>query len=303
MARALFIKKEYTIIISLILVIMCSVGIITAQNAEKKVLSSQEGLWLYVGGSGAGNYTKIQNAIDNATEGDRVFVYSGWYNESILINKSILVCGENSSTTVIVGGLNPEIVLINNTSAQFRGFTVQAQGTGFFYGIHAHNSWSVNISDNCVKSCEFGIFLTETESSNVSRNLLLNCSYGIMNVITGNITITENVIHGNGKGSGIETQATLFRNYITRNNITNNVFGINFIFTRFNVISQNNFFDNQQQAFFITSFFLSWHQNYWNQSQLLPKLIVGQIGGLITYKWIPLVNFDWHPAQEPYTIT
>ena len=147
----------------------------------------------------------------------------------------------------------------------------------------------------------------------MSYAVIDSISYGIMNVITGNITITENVIHGNGKGSGIETQATLFRNYITRNNITNNVFGINFIFQKFS------FFGNQtsmisdsfnscnycsiSKAFFITSFFLSWHQNYWNQSQLLPKLIVGQIGGLITYKWIPLVNFDWHPAQEPYTIT
>lgn len=301
MIRVLLLKKGFAIIFGLLFLVGCSVGT-TTQRAEKTVSSAQQGVWLYVGGSGTGNYSKIQNAIDNATDGDQVFVYSGLYNESILINKSILVCGENSNTTIISGGLNPEIVLINNTSAQFKRFTVQAQGNGFFYGIHVHNSCSVNITENCVKSCEFGIFLTESESANISKNLILNCSYGIMNVITGNITITENVIHGNGKGSGIETQATLFRNYITRNNITNNILGVNFIFTRFSVISQNNFYDNQQQAFFITSFFLSWHQNYWNQSQFLPKLILGQIGGLMIYKWIPLVNFDWHPVQEPYII-
>ena len=36
---------------------------------------------LYVGGSGPGNYTKIQDALDNATEGDTVYVYSNTYYE------------------------------------------------------------------------------------------------------------------------------------------------------------------------------------------------------------------------------
>ena len=34
---------------------------------------------LYVGGSGEGNYTKIQDAIDDASDGDIVFVYNGTY--------------------------------------------------------------------------------------------------------------------------------------------------------------------------------------------------------------------------------
>ena len=36
---------------------------------------------LYVGGSGEGNYTKIQDAINNASDGDTVFVYNGTYYE------------------------------------------------------------------------------------------------------------------------------------------------------------------------------------------------------------------------------
>ena len=40
-----------------------------AQNSEKPFLPSR-GSWLYVGGSGPGNYTKIQDAIDNTTDGD-----------------------------------------------------------------------------------------------------------------------------------------------------------------------------------------------------------------------------------------
>ena len=34
------------------------------------------GKTLYVGGSGEGNYTKIQDAIDDASDGDTVFVFN-----------------------------------------------------------------------------------------------------------------------------------------------------------------------------------------------------------------------------------
>ena len=49
------------------------------------------GKTLYVGGSGPGNYSSIQEAIDNASDGDTVFVFdeSSPYNESITINTSI----------------------------------------------------------------------------------------------------------------------------------------------------------------------------------------------------------------------
>lgn len=58
---------------------------------------------LYVGGSGANNYTSIQDAIDDAENGDIVFVYddSSPYYECIIINKSIELKGENKYTTVI----------------------------------------------------------------------------------------------------------------------------------------------------------------------------------------------------------
>jgi len=274
----------------------------TAQNIEKPSLPTLRANWLYVGGSGQGNHTKIQDAIDNASEGDTVFVYSGWYNESIMINKSIVVSGEDRNTTFIVGGNKSEIVRIDDTSAEFKRFTVERQYNEFINGIFISDCWSANISENYVKSCEYGILITSSESLIVSKNTILDCSYGIVNVITGNVTITQNRIDGNGEGSGIEFQAAIFKNYIRRNSITNNSVGINLMFTLFTAVQENNLLENQQQAFFTSSFFSKWQQNYWNKSRLLPKVIPGQFGGMIIHKRIPLVNIDWRPAKEPYDI-
>ena len=60
---------------------------------------------LYVGGGGPGNYTKIQDAIDDAKRGDTVFVYddSSPYFEVIWIDKRIKLIGEKRETTIIDG--------------------------------------------------------------------------------------------------------------------------------------------------------------------------------------------------------
>jgi hypothetical protein len=58
----------------ILLLIGASIIPITAQDTEKPLQTSR-GNWLYVGGSGPGNYMKIQDAVDNASNGDTVFVF------------------------------------------------------------------------------------------------------------------------------------------------------------------------------------------------------------------------------------
>jgi hypothetical protein len=53
-------------------------GIITDENNPLISIGNT----LYVGGDGLGNYSNIQDAIDNAMDGDTVFVYNGTYNQN-----------------------------------------------------------------------------------------------------------------------------------------------------------------------------------------------------------------------------
>ena len=63
----------------------------TVDTVKKPSVPISNGKTLYVGGTGEGNYTTIQDAIDNASEGDTVFVYaySSPYYENVAIKKSI----------------------------------------------------------------------------------------------------------------------------------------------------------------------------------------------------------------------
>ena len=78
---------------------------------------------------------------------------------------------------------------------------------------------------------------------------------------------------------------------------------------RYNTIVKNNFLDNERDAFFRNSRFISnfisnrWNQNYWNRPRIFPKLIFGKIRTSSTYiPHILWINIDWNPAKEPYDI-
>ena len=95
-----------------------------------------------------------------------------------------------------------------------------------------------------------------------------------------------------------------------RNNLSKNGWGIEIITSYFNNIKHNNFLRNRMyQAGFIHNLFddyttNSWNENYWNRARILPKLILGMwVINLDIPLVIPLIQFDSHPAQEPYDIT
>ena len=131
----------------------------------------------------------------------------------------------------------------------------------------------------------------------IDNNDILNNDDGINLLSSSGNNITDNTISSN-KWHGIWLNSNI--NTITGNTISNNDYGIYLNFSFFNLILKNNFLDNELDAFFINSFINHWKQNYWNKPHLLPKPIFGKI--VILYREITWIQFDWHPAKEPYDI-
>jgi len=281
--------------------------------------SNMFGNILYVGGSGDGNYTKIQDAINDSSDGDTVFVYaySSPYYECVKVNKSIFLIGEDKDTTVIDGsysGYIGDVVYVSADGVTVSGFTIQNSGDEpYDAGIDIQSN-SNTITDNTISNNRNGIVLEDSSKNTITgNNITSNNNDGLIIRGSNRNTISGNTINSNnGNGiticlmgkypPGIRIPSKF--NTITGNTISlNNRYGIRIYNSGGNTILKNNFIDNERDAFFDDSFLNQWKQNYWNRPRILPYFIFGEIWieifGDIEIRWI---NIDWNPAQEPYDI-
>ena len=72
-------------------------------------------------------FNTVQGGINGVAEPGHVIVYAGTYNESLNINKHVIITGAGASTTIINGG-DPYSVIIGATDVSFSGFTVMNPG-------------------------------------------------------------------------------------------------------------------------------------------------------------------------------
>jgi len=205
--------------------------------------------------------------------------------------------------------------------------------TELYYGIHLDYSCNNTINENIYKESDGpGIGIFDASNNNiVSRNIIINNIQSGSGIALGHST--NNIIEYNdlikNKGGGIyinpETNDNIIRlnnisyngnktdpmsagitfegksngNKIYYNNIMNNIEGLLLCGNK-NIIRNNNFIGNEIHATFKDSWLNSWYLNYWDNSiGFGPKIIFGCFW---KFERIPWVNFDWHPAKEPYDV-
>lgn len=168
--------------------------------------------------SGGEDYTTIQEAIDDADDGDVVLVYPGLYNENIFINKSITLEGRSNAFQII-----------NGTGGDF----VIKIGDG---NNHISN---VNIINFTLFNATKGVDIINSSSITISDLNIIACfSHGIDMHESNDITIENSIITDITSGIGIE--ATLSESVLVRSNIVeNNNIGMNFHKSDVQIISNN----------------------------------------------------------------
>jgi len=114
------------LIVGVILLLICVSIPSTGRVVEQSSTVSTDGNIFYVGGSGSGNYTSIQQAVDMATDGDTVFVFNGSYKENVRIEKSINVIGEDKNTTFVSGVFEKPFITfyLKTGNIKLKGFTI-----------------------------------------------------------------------------------------------------------------------------------------------------------------------------------
>jgi nitrous oxidase accessory protein len=173
----------------------------SGQNIEKPSSPVSRGNTLYVGGSGPGNYTTIQDAIDNASNGDTIFVYNGTYHENVLVTKSLTIIGENKIGTIIDGNGREIGINITATFVTIIGFTIENTKMAGIR-VNANNS---TISENIIKDfSNDGIWFDFCDAHTASNNILMSgLAIGIDLLFSNHNVITNNTILLTIGGGGI----------------------------------------------------------------------------------------------------
>jgi parallel beta-helix repeat protein len=267
---------------------------------------------------GNNKYDVIQINSENVTINDFIIKNSGCSGRDagIEINADNIIISNNTIFNNTIGiflyeSNNNELIanhIINNTD----------------YGIHLYLSHENKISNNMIKNNRWGLLLTtsffnqiytndisynkihglwlsrSSNYNNISKNSIsYNNEYGVyLNLYTTNNTILNNIISSNNKvGITIGFYWPCNGNIVSDNIISlNEEYGICIYDSSYTYISENNFIDNQFQAFFNNCYSNTWKNNYWGKSLKKPYFIWGENNN------IPWFNIDWKPVSEPHDI-
>lgn len=191
------------------ILVYCKAGTRSTQASEILVNNSFTNIYNMIGGITAWNqagyteyvkYSSIQAVINNATENSTIFVSTGFYNEHLVINKSITLAGENKYTTIIDGNNSGTIVDIASDNASLSGLTVQHPGCSCegSYGIRLEDNHSgINLTDNELITDSVAINATWVQDVVIAYNDFSESYDHTMSIFnSSNILITHNNITG-----------------------------------------------------------------------------------------------------------
>jgi parallel beta-helix repeat protein len=190
-------KNIFKVGITILLLFAILLPTLQASVIEEYIAPISNGNTLYVGGTGLGNYSTIQEAIDAADTGDTVFVFddSSPYEECIEINERISLIGENKDSTVIIGDCLEKLITIRRSKITISGFTIKTNDTKKYpyYGIYVLSDYTT-IKGNIISNIETGISVMSNYNK-INDNEFFNSGLHISHSKNHN-TILNNSVDG-----------------------------------------------------------------------------------------------------------
>jgi parallel beta-helix repeat protein len=241
--------------------------------------------------NGPADFDNIQEAINNASSGDTVFVHIGTYYEHVVINKTITLVGEDNNFTIIDGNETNNVICIRANNVTVESFTVTKSGMYPYSGILVDHSMGCIIINNKVIYNYEGINLLYSRSNVVCGNTISSNYDGIClysssnNVVSGNTVVSSNydgiclysssnnVVSGNTVVSN-NHDGILF--YSSSNNVVsgnvilhNNFAGMSLYYSSNNVVCGNTMLSNYPgiNLAFLSSNNTIYHNNFNNIDQ------------------------------------
>jgi parallel beta-helix repeat protein len=227
---------------------------------------------VFVGGTGLGNYSSIQSAINNSPSDGVVFVYTGTYHETLIIKKSIHLVGQNKNTTIINGDENTFVVTLLANNVTLSGFTITNSEKKFpFAGVYIHSNDNT-ISDTILTGNYYGMQLGYSSHGNriFNNTIFHNQQCGIYfnhaseNILMGNTVYNHNVngfglyefsnsnsiignIFSQNRNTGVNIRES-YQNTVKNNTFLNNAVGLHKPSPEYQTSTENNSFSENTQS-------------------------------------------------------
>jgi nitrous oxidase accessory protein len=138
-------RKSGVIFCLIFLFLFFSVGLATAKT------------W-YVDDSGGVDFTKIQDAINAASNGDTIIVKNGTYIENVKVNKSLIIKSEYGAEKTIIKSKGSKFNVTAN-DVEIAGFTITGISLFDDVGISLNDALGVIILDNTTTNNYIGVML------------------------------------------------------------------------------------------------------------------------------------------------
>jgi parallel beta-helix repeat protein len=180
-------KRYGTLIVSVTILVLCFVGAASAAN------------WT-VDGSGGADFTGIQDAINNASDGDTILVHSGVYHENVVVDKSVTLRGVGHPV-VDAGGKRHAITLAAD-GIKLVGFTATNASSYRHAGIMVTSKNNTITGNNASNNNGDGICLASSSNNTITGNVFVNDGLSVdssyQNTVEGNIANGKPLVYLEG---------------------------------------------------------------------------------------------------------
>ncbi|PXF61641.1 MAG: hypothetical protein C4B59_03590 [Candidatus Methanogaster sp.] len=153
------------------------------------------------------DYTKIQDAVNNAAVGDTIFVYNGSYTENVDVSKELTLQGEGADVVTVTAASPDDYVFeVTGNYVNISGFTATGTIGPYIYkaGICLINASHCNISDNIASNNYYGIGVGSSNNNTLTNNNASDNKFGGIGLGSSNSNTLQNNTANSNNYYGID---------------------------------------------------------------------------------------------------